>query len=102
MKKVSFSQLYWNFSYVSEVSLVFNNHVKPEVRPKISGSGDANELLRETWNHTLEHHESFRLMLLNRSTRVLGISTISTGGIAGTVTDIRIIFHYAIKQMLAQ
>jgi DNA repair protein RadC len=101
-----------NFSHVSEVSLVYNNHasthfdfaqrkplskhVKPADRPKISGSGDPNRLFRETWDHTLEHHESFRLMLLNRSNRVLGITTISTGGIAGTVTDIRIIFQYAI------
>jgi DNA repair protein RadC len=72
-------------------------HIKPTDRPKISGSGDANKLFRETWDHTLEHNESFRLMLLNRSNKVFGITTILTGGIAGTVTDIRIIFQYAIK-----
>jgi hypothetical protein len=56
MKKVSFSQLSGNFSHVSEVFLVYNNHVKPADRPKISGSGDANRLFRETWDHTLTGH----------------------------------------------
>jgi len=36
-------------------------------------------------------------MLLTRSKKVLGIASISKGGINGTVTDIRIILQYAIK-----
>jgi len=36
-------------------------------------------------------------MLLNRSNKVIGITTISTGGSAGMVTNIRIIFLIAIK-----
>jgi len=36
-------------------------------------------------------------MLLTRSNKVLGIASISKGGISGTVTDIRIILQYAIK-----
>jgi len=85
-----------DFSIVSELSLVYFNHIKPADRPNISGSGDANKIFRETWDHTCEHHESFRILLLNRSNKVLGITTISAGGIAGTVTDIRIIFQYAL------
>jgi DNA repair protein RadC len=36
-------------------------------------------------------------MLLTRSNKVLGIASLSKGGISGTVTDIRIILQYAIK-----
>jgi len=36
-------------------------------------------------------------MLLTRSNRVLGIASISKGGLSGTVTDIRVILQYAIK-----
>jgi DNA repair protein RadC len=36
-------------------------------------------------------------MLLTRSNKVLGIASISKGGLSGTVTDVRIILQYAIK-----
>jgi len=36
-------------------------------------------------------------MLLNRSNNVLGIASLSKGGISGTVTDVRIILQYALK-----
>ena len=36
-------------------------------------------------------------MLLTRSNKVLGIASISKGGINGTVTDVRIILQFAIK-----
>ena len=35
--------------------------------------------------------------LLNRANKVLGITTISEGGLSGTVTDVRLIYQYAIK-----
>ena len=97
MKTTPSIQLSMNFAQVAEVELVYRSKVKPSERPKISGSADAYRIFRETWDHSIEHHETFRIMLLNRSNKVLGIATISTGGISGTVTDIRIIFQYAIK-----
>jgi DNA repair protein RadC len=36
-------------------------------------------------------------MLLNRANKVLGIYELSTGGISGTVADIRLIFAASIK-----
>jgi DNA repair protein RadC len=52
----------------------------------------------ENWDHdSIEHIEEFKLMLLTRSNKVLGIAAISKGGISGTVTDVRIILQYAIK-----
>jgi DNA repair protein RadC len=46
---------------------------------------------------SIEHVEELKLMLMTRSNKVLGIASISKGGISGTVTDIRIILQLAIK-----
>ena len=52
----------------------------------------------ENWDlDSIENIEEFKLMLLTRSNKVLGIASISKGGINGTVTDVRIILQYAIK-----
>jgi DNA repair protein RadC len=47
----------------------------------------------------IDYCESFCVMLLNRSNKVLGIRKISEGGIAGTVVDVRLIFSTALKGM---
>jgi DNA repair protein RadC len=83
---------------ISEVMLVYRTKVKASERPQIKCSKDAYELFLETWDiNTIEHHEEFKLMLLTRSNRVLGIASISKGGINGTVTDVRFVLQYAIK-----
>jgi DNA repair protein RadC len=52
----------------------------------------------ESWDlDSIEHIEEFKLMLLTRSNKVLGIASISKGEIDGIVTDVRIILQYAIK-----
>jgi len=46
---------------------------------------------------TIEHHEEFKIMLLNNKNMVLGIAEISKGGITSTIIDPRIVFQYALK-----
>ena len=83
---------------ISEVQIIYRTKVKASDRPQIKCSKDAYELFMEAWDlDTIEHHEEFKLMLLTRSNRVLGIASISKGGINGTVTDVRIVLQYAIK-----
>lgn len=66
--------------------------------PKISGAMSAYEILKNTWDENkIELQEQFKIILLNRSSRVLGILEISTGGITGTIADIRLIFVAALK-----
>jgi DNA repair protein RadC len=36
-------------------------------------------------------------VLLNKANKVLGISTVSTGGIAGTIVDLKVVFAIALK-----
>ena len=83
---------------ISEVKLIYRTKVKASDRLHIKCSKDAFELFMKTWDlDSIEHIEEFKIMLLTRSNKVLGIASISKGGINGTVTDVRIILQYAIK-----
>jgi len=92
------SNLLVDLSNVCEISIRYRNKVKSKDRPKVSSSGDAWKLLFNNWDKSsIEYREEFKVMLLNRANKVLGISCISKGGITGTVADIRIIFQTALK-----
>jgi DNA repair protein RadC len=83
---------------IAEVKLVYRTKVKASERLQIKCSKDAFDIFMESWDlDSIEHIEEFKLMLLTRSNKVLGIAWISKGGINGTVTDVRIILQYAIK-----
>ena len=82
---------------VAEVQLSYLTKVKASDRPKIACSRQAEEILRNFWDHSLEHHESMHLILLNRANRVLGVTKLSSGGTSGCIVDVKIIFQYALK-----
>ena len=89
---------------ISEVSVSYKNTVKASERPKISCSRDASRILRnymEDGNLQMEHREYFFVLLMNRGNKVLGISTVSMGGMSGTVADPKIIFQIALKTSAA-
>ena len=64
-------------------------------RPKITCSKDAYEIFAPGWEE-INYRERFKVMFLNRSNRVIGIREISSGGIAGTVVDVRMIMQAAL------
>jgi DNA repair protein RadC len=83
---------------VSEVRLVYRTKIKASERLQVKCSKDAFDIFIGSWElDSIEHFEEFKLMLLTRSNKVLGIASISKGGISGTVTDVRVILQYAIK-----
>jgi len=83
---------------ISEVKLIYRTKVKASERLQVKTSQDAFDIFMEHWDlDSIEHVEEFKLMLLTKSNKVLGIASISKGGISGTVTDVRIILQYAIK-----
>jgi DNA repair protein RadC len=50
---------------------------------RIKTAEDAAELFFKVWDKsTIEHVEEVKLILLNRANRVLGITTISIGGLS--------------------
>ena len=83
---------------VAEVELVYKSKVKPSQRPQIRTSRDCYELLQQTWDENkIEFVEQFKVLLLNKANRVLGIYEMSTGGVAGTIADIRLVFIAALR-----
>ncbi len=83
---------------VSEVTLTYRNRTPPAQRIKISGSADAYRILCSSWSeNTIELKEDFKILLLNRAHKVLGISVISSGGVSGTLVDPKLIFVTALK-----
>ncbi len=82
----------------AEVKLTYKTKVKASERFQIKNAEDSARLLFRTWDMTtIEHVEEVKLILLNRANRVLGIATISKGGMNGSVIDTRVIIQYAIK-----
>jgi len=87
-----------NFYEVSEVELIYKPKVKASQRPKIGSSKDAAQLLRQLWDaNKIDFVEQFKVLLLNRTNKVLGIVEISTGGVTGTVVDCKLVFVAALK-----
>jgi DNA repair protein RadC len=83
---------------VSEVELVYKSKVKPSERPRITSTKEAYQILLQTWDvNKIEFVEQFKVVLLNRAHRVLGIYELSSGGIAGTVADPKLVFMAALK-----
>lgn len=87
-----------NWKMVSEIELVYRTAIRPSQRPQVSSSASAYEILLAGWHpDRIEFIEQFKVLLLSRSNRVLGQYELSTGGTAGTVVDLRLIFAAALK-----
>jgi len=87
-----------NLYQVAEIELVYKRNGKTGDRPKIKRAEDAYNLLSNHWDENkLDFIEQFKILLLNRAGRVIGISDLSTGGITSTVVDSRIILVTALK-----
>ena len=86
------------FNQVAEIQISYRNAVKSADRPKVTSSDDANLIFRANWNiDTIDLREEFKVLVLNRANQVLGIIPVSTGGVAGTVADPKLIFAAALK-----
>src|SRR5258706_14458688 len=83
---------------VAEIQLTYKTDMKPSLRPKITGSKDAYQILFENWDRSkIEFVEQFKVILLNRANKVLGIFEVSSGSATETVADPKLIFAAAIK-----
>ncbi len=83
---------------VAEIELVYKSKVKASQRSQIHTSKDCYEVLKQLWNESkLELLEQFKILLLNRANKVLGVYEVSSGGITGTVADPRLILTAALK-----
>lgn len=88
---------------VAEVELVYKTKVKPSSRPQITASLDAYRILMNSWDQNLiELREQFKILLLNRANKVLGIYQASSGGVSSTIADVKLIILAALKSNAAK
>lgn len=88
----------FNSNNIAEVQLTYKTKIRASDRPKITSSRDSYEILKRIWScDTIEFREEMRVILLNRAHRVLGIYTVSTGGVSGTIADPKLIYTAALK-----
>lgn len=83
---------------VSEIDVSYRPKFKVSERPRVTCSKDIYEILFNNWDlNKLEYVEQFKILLLNRGNKVIGIYEVSTGGMAGTIADPKVIFSAALK-----
>jgi len=83
---------------VAEVKLSYSTKIKSSERMKVASSHEVYNVFKSVWDvGTIELIEEFKVMLLNRSNKVLGIINLASGGMASCVIDPKLIFVSAIK-----
>jgi DNA repair protein RadC len=83
---------------VAEVQLSYKSKVSAKHRLTVRNSQDTYDILMQIWDQdTLELAESFKVLFLNRANRVMGVYSLSHGGMTGTVADPKLVFIAALK-----
>lgn len=82
---------------VCEVKLTYQTKIKASERETVYSSKEAYKLFLSVFDtETIQYKESMKVILLSRARKVLGVCSISEGGIDETSADIRIILQAAI------
>ena len=85
---------------VNEIQISYREKLSILKSLSITNSKDVGALLFNNWDaDTIGLHETFMILLLNRSNKVKGIYQISQGGITGTLVDLRILFAVVLKTL---
>lgn len=80
-----------------ELSLKWKGGVKPSERIQLKTSQDTERAFRLIFDaDQIEYREEFLMILMNRNNKCLGFVKISSGGITGTVVDVRMIMQHAL------
>ncbi|MDA8972429.1 JAB domain-containing protein [bacterium] len=83
---------------IAEIKVSYSNIIPVESRKKIRTSKQAYDLLIQIWDaDLLELQEEFKVIMLNNANDIIGIYSMSKGGTAGTVVDVKLIFAVALK-----
>lgn len=80
---------------VSEIQLKYQPQPLTET---INGAKDIHQLLikRVYDKETIGYRETFKVLLLNNSNKIIGYTTISEGGLTSTIVDVRMIMQTAL------
>jgi len=81
---------------ISEIRVSYSNENREKIN--VNGSESAYKILLACWDKsTIELQEEFKVLLLNRANRVLGVNSVSKGGVAGTLVDPKLVFNVSLK-----
>lgn len=84
-------------SVFAEMAISYKTTGKFTDMPFLSGQIETDAYLRKIWDaDQIEYREEFILLMLNRRNKLIGWVKISSGGMAGTVADPKIIFQHAL------
>jgi DNA repair protein RadC len=98
MEQTMIDQASW--CKVAEVELVYKTKVKASERLCVRSSHDSYCILKEIWDENkINMLEQFKVLLINRANREVGVYKASSGGITGTIADSRLILATAIKSL---
>ncbi|MDL5511142.1 JAB domain-containing protein [Arenibacter sp. M-2] len=87
-------------SKVNEIQISYREKMATLKSDPIKSSEHAAKLLFDTWDkNTIGLQETFKILLLNNSNKVKGVYPLSTGGITGTLVDVRILFAIVLKTL---
>ena len=89
-----------NYNNIPEIkiSVSFDKNLKKSELIKIGSSKDAYKVFQRVFNADTFHWSEEMIMLcVNNSNKVVGFYKISSGGMTGTVVDVRMIFTTALQ-----
>lgn len=81
---------------IAEIRISYSHQINPKERIQITSSRNAYDAIAGEWPD-IDYRESFAVLYLTRSNRLLGLNWVSKGGCAGTVVDIKIILQGALR-----
>lgn len=82
---------------VSEITLCYNPGYKISERPVINCAQGCYEIFLACWDlNRIGLLEEFKILMLNKANRILGIFNVSAGGMDSTIVDIRLIMTTAL------
>jgi DNA repair protein RadC len=83
-----------------KISVSFDKKVKKSELYKITSSSSAYELFLKVFNSDTFHwSEEVIILCLNNYNKVVGFYKVSSGGMTGTIIDVRMIFTTALKSL---
>jgi DNA repair protein RadC len=85
---------------VAEIEISYTPKYLSFKQSVIKSSQDVYEVFKELFDPKLMHiKEEFFVIFLNKANRIIGSYKVSSGGITGTVVDVRLILSIALKSL---
>jgi DNA repair protein RadC len=81
---------------LAEITAQYRPIYKLNELPVISNSKQSSEILQGIWGDNICYFEEFKILLLNKANRLLGVAPISSGGVSSVMVDLKLVFQRAL------